>query len=149
MFENYLIFGPSVDALSRVIYQNVLHKTFVNDPVFKEISDYLSNRSNLSLFFRPYAFMDYKKDMMNELMASHLEKMELFLRRIPGVLVQFSNEGDLLYQSLSWQYTPQIKDKALTVWESLMDTAVMIKPVLVANHNTSEKEIFVQDLSNK
>jgi hypothetical protein len=149
VFENYLIFGPSVDALSRVIYQNVLHKTFVNDPVFKEISDYLSNRSNLSLFFRPYAFMDYKKDMMNEKMASHLEKMELFLRRIPGVLVQFSNEGDLLYQSLSWQYTPQLKDKALTVWESLMDTAVVIKPVLVANHNTSEKEIFVQDLSNK
>jgi hypothetical protein len=149
VFENYLIFGPSVDALSRVIYQNVLHKTFVNDPVFKEISDYLSNRSNLSLFFRPYAFMDYKKDLMNEKMASHLEKMELFLRRIPGVLVQFSNEGDLLYQSLSWQYTPQLKDKALTVWESLMDTAVVIKPVLVANHNTSEKEIFVQDLSNK
>ena len=89
--------------------------------------------------------MDYKKEMMNEEMVDHMEKMELFLRRIPGVLVQFSNAGDLLYQSLSWQYTPQIKEKALTVWESLMDTAVVIKPVLVENHNTSEKEICVQD----
>lgn len=149
VYENYLIFGPSVDALSRVIYQNVLQKTFVSDPVFSEISDYLSNRSNLTLFFKPYAYLDYKSGMMNERMTGQLEKMELFLRRIPGVLVQFSNEGDLFYQSISCQYTHQIKDKALTVWKSLMDTTVVIKPVLVENHNTSEKEIFVQDLANK
>ncbi len=149
VYENYLIFGPSVDALSRVIYQNVLHKTFVSDPVYKEISDYLSNRSNVTLFFRPYAFMDYRKEMLNEKMTDYLEKMELFFRRIPGVVVQYSTEGDLVYQSISCKYLLQIKDKALTVWESLMDTAVAIKPALVVNHNTLEKEIFVQDLANK
>ncbi len=149
LYENYLIFGPSVEALSRVIYQNVLHKTFVSDPVYKEISDYLSNRSNLTLFIRPYAFIDYKKEMLNEKMADQVENMELFFRRIPGVVVQYSREGDLFYQSISSKYTHQIKDKALTVWESLMDTAVLIKPVLVTNHNTSEKEIFVQDQANK
>jgi hypothetical protein len=149
IYDNYLIFGPSVEAISRVIYQNVLHKTFISDPAYKEISGYLSNRSNISLFFRPYAFMDYRSELLNERMTEMLNKMELFLRRIPGVMVQFSNEGDLFYQSISSQYMLQIKDKALTVWESLMDTAVMIKPVLVVNHNTSEKEIFVQDLANK
>jgi len=149
VYENYLIFGPSVDALSRVIYQNVLHKTFVSDPVYKEISDYLSNRSNVTLFFRPFPFMEYRKGILGEKMAATLEKMELFFRRIPGVVVQYSTEGDLIYQSISCKYTLQIKDKALTVWESLMDTAVHIKPALVVNHNTSEKEIFVQDLANK
>ena len=59
VYENYLLFGPSVEVLSRVIYQNVLHKTFLSDPVFKEMSDYLSNRSNISLFFRPSAYLDY------------------------------------------------------------------------------------------
>ncbi|MBE9518317.1 MAG: hypothetical protein IMY68_07090, partial [Bacteroidetes bacterium] len=149
VYENYLIFGPSVDALSRVIYQNVLQKTFINSPVFKEISAHLSNRSNVTLFFRPYAFMDYRKELLNEKMLAYLEKMELFFRRIPGVVVQYSTEGDLIYQSISCKYTLQIKDKALTVWESLMDTAVLIKPALVVNHNTSEKEIFVQDMANK
>ena len=149
VYENYLIFGPSVEALSRVIYQNVLHKTFINDPVFKEISAHLSNRSNVTLFLRPYAFLDYRKEMLNEKMAAYLEKMELFFRRIPGLVVQYSKEGDLIYQSISCKYTLQIKDKALTVWESLMDTAVVSKPALVVNHNTSEKEIFVQDVANK
>jgi len=149
VYENYLIFGPSVDALSRVIYQNVLHKTFVSDPVYKEISDYLSNRSTITLFFRPYAYMDYRKEMLNEKMRGRLDQMELFLRRIPGLVVQYSTEGDLFYHSISCKYTPQIKDKALTVWESLMDTSVVLKPALVVNHNTTEKEIFVQDLANK
>ncbi len=149
VYENYLIFGSSVDALSRVIYQNVLHKTFVSDPVFKEISDYLSNRSNVTLFFRPYAFLDYRKEMLSDNRADQLKKMELFFRRIPGVVIQYSTEGDLFYQSISCKYTPQIRDKAHTVWESLMDTVVVIKPALVINHNTSEKEIFVQDLANK
>jgi len=149
VYENYLIFGPSVNALSRVIYQNVLQKSFVSDHTYKEISDFLSNRSNVTLFFKPYAYMDYRKDLLNDKMTERLETMKLFIRRIPGIVVQYSTEGDLFYQSVSAKYTPQIKDKALTVWESLMDTVVVTKPALVTNHNTSEKEIFVQDLSNK
>ncbi len=54
-----------------------------------------------------------------------------------------------MYHSVSLKYTAQIKEKALTVWESLLDTAVIIKPALVINHNTQEKEIFVQDASHK
>jgi len=149
VFENYLIFGPSVEVLSRVIYQNVLHKTFVSDPVFEEISDYLSNRSNLTLFFRPFAFLDYKQELLGGPMEGKLDKMELFFRRIPGVIIQYSTEGDLMYHSMSFKYTSQVRDKAHTVWESLIDTAVIIKPALVLNHNTSEKEIFVQDVSGK
>lgn len=149
VFENYLIFGPSVDMLSRVIYQNVLHKTFASDPVYDEISDHLSNRSNLTLFFRPYAYLEYKQEFLGGKMDGKMEKLEPFLRRIPGVVVQYSTEGDLYYSSLSFNYSTQIKDKALTVWESLIDTMIVIKPALVLNHNTSEKEIFVQDAAGK
>ena len=149
LYENYLIFGPSVETLSRVIYQNVLHKTFVTDPVYQEISDYFSNRSNLTFFVKPFAYLDYKQDLLGEQLDGKLEKLELFLRRIPGLVVQYSTEGDLFYHSVSFKYTSQLKDKALTVWESLIDTMVVTKPSLVINHNTSEKEIFVQDASGK
>lgn len=145
VFENYLIFGPSVNALSRVIYQNVLHKTFISDPVFKEMSDYLSNRSNLTLFLRPFNFLDYKQEFLKDETLEKVAPLELFMRRIPGVVVQYSTEDRLYYQSVSLKYTSQIKEKALTVWESLLDSAAAIKPVLVINHNTSEKEIMVQD----
>ncbi|MFH0757763.1 MAG: hypothetical protein V2B15_10790 [Bacteroidota bacterium] len=149
VYENCLIFGPSVDVLSRVIYQNVLHKTFVSDPVFKEMSDYLSNRSNVTLFFRPFAYMKYKEEILNKRATLHMKATELFLRRIPGIVVQYSSEEKLLYHSISCKYASQIKEKAMTVWESLMDSTAVIKPALVINHNTQEKEIFVQDAFNK
>ena len=149
VFENYLIFGPSVEVLSRVIYQNVLHKTFISDPVFKDMSDYLSNRSNVTFFMKPYNFLDYHREELNPRASEKLDAMELFLRRIPGVVVQYSSENGMFYQSISFKYTSQIKEKALTVWESLLDSSAISKPSLVINHNTNEKEIFIQDASNK
>ncbi len=149
IFENYLIFGPSVEVLSRVLYQNVLQKTFISDPVFKDMTDYLSNRSNITFFFKPYQYLDYRREVLNSEASDKLDAMELFLRRIPGVVVQYSSEDGMFYHSISFKYTSQIKEKALTVWESLMDSAAVSKPSLVVNHNTREKEIFIQDASNK
>jgi hypothetical protein len=138
-----------VDILSQVIYQNVLHKNFVSDPVFKEMSGYLSNRSNITVFLRPYNYLDYRSDILSDRAREIMDPLELFLRRIPGVVVQFSTEDRLFYQSISCKYTSQIKEKALTVWESLLDSAAAIKPALVVNHNTSEKEILVQDEAHR
>lgn len=149
VYENCLIFAPSVEVISRIIYQNILHKTLVSDAAYKEMSDYFSNRSNLTLFLRPFAWLELMSADLNGPAAQKLRNMELFLRRIPGVVMQYSSEESLLYQGISLKYTSQIREKALTVWESLLDTAVVIKPALVTNHNTSEKEIFVQDASNK
>ena len=148
VLENHLLFGPSVEALSRVIYQNVLQKTFVSDPVFKEMADYLSSRSNVSLFIRPFPYLDYKQDLLQGSLAEKLSSLELFLRRIPGLIIQYSPEDRLFYQNISFKYTSQIKEKALTVWESLLDTSAAMKPALVVNHNTSDKEIFIQDEAN-
>lgn len=145
IYENYLLFGSSVELLSRVIYQNVLHKTLVSDPVYKEMSDYLSNRSNITLFFRPYYYLDQKKELLSQQATKWIQPLEIFLRRIPGLVVQYTTEGDLFYHNVNFKYTSQIKEKAMTVWESLLDSVASIKPVLVTNHNTSEKEIFVQD----
>ncbi len=148
IYENYLIFGPSVEVLSRVIYQNVLHKTFSNDQAYEELAGYLSNRSSVSFFFRPFPFSQYKRNFLDDDAGERIGQMEVFLRRIPGVVIQYSSEEELYYQSLSWKYSTQIKERALTVWESLLDSVAVMKPALVVNHNTSEKEIFVQDAAN-
>jgi len=149
LLENHLLFGPSVEALSRVIYQNVLQKTFVSDPVFKEMSDYMSGQSNVTCFIKPYPFLQFNSDLLSPSFRDRLPSLELFLRRIPGWIIQYSSEGRLFYHNISCKYTSQIKEKAMTVWESLLDTCMVMKPALVVNHNTSEKEIFVQDDAGK
>ncbi|HER09415.1 MAG TPA: hypothetical protein ENO20_10960 [Bacteroides sp.] len=149
LLDNHLLFGPSVEALSRVIYQNILQKTFVSDPVFKEMSDYMSGQGNVTLFIKPYPYLQSRKDQLKNSLAAKLPSLELFLRRIPGLIIQYSSEDRLFYQNISGKYASQIKEKAMTVWESLLDTVTVMKPALVLNHNTSEKEIFVQDAADK
>lgn len=149
VYENCLIFGPSVEVLSQVLYKNVLHKTFVNDAAFQEMSPYFSTRSNLSLFIRPFAALEYREELFNAPSLKRKTETELFLRRLPGLVIQYSSEGDMLYQSISIRYAAQIKEKALTVWESMLDSSVVIKPALVTNHTTREKEIFVQDAGHR
>ena len=74
--------------------------------------------------------------------------MSATIKKIPGLIIQFANEDEMFYSSISLKYTSTVKEKAMTVWESLLDSMAITKPELVLNHNTSEKEILVQDAGN-
>ena len=149
IYDKYILFGPTVDALSAIIYQNILHKTLVSNPVFEDVLEYFSDRSNISIFLRPYKFLNHNKSMLNEKSRRNLTSNEELLKKIPGMVLQYSNEDDLFYNNVVLKYSSHIKERALTEWESLLDTTITMKPSLVINHNTSEKEIFLQDAGNK
>ena len=74
--------------------------------------------------------------------------LSLSIKKVPGIIVQFVTEGEMYYSNISLGYTSQIKEKAHTVWESLLDSTAIGKPYLTINHYTSEKEIIVQDAKN-
>lgn len=148
IYDNYLIFSDSEEAISRTIYQNVLHKTLVNESSFETINPLLSTRSNFSCFLRPVDFILWLNDYLDEKTKKILERMEEDIRKIPGVIIQFVAEEDLFFGNVSLKFTSSLKEKALTVWESLLDSVAITKPYLVTNHYTSEKEILVQDASN-
>ena len=61
-FENYLIFGNSVPALSKYIHSNLLRSNLRSDLEFHKFSNYLSSRSNL------YVYLDISRsfDLMNK-----------------------------------------------------------------------------------
>jgi hypothetical protein len=69
--------------------------------------------------------------------------------KFQALAVQFQQNNKMIYNNLYLQYIPEIKEEAITVWESHLDTTTTFKPVLVTNHYTKENEIFVQDLNNK
>lgn len=148
VYDNYLVFSDSRKAIERTIYQNILHKTLANDPTFEYISDYVSTRSNLTWIIRPGNLLNSLKPRMNSAGIQLVDELEPLIRKIPGAVFQLSREGSMFYANATVTYTGQIKERALTVWESLLDTVALMKPALVVNHNTNEKEILIQDASN-
>lgn len=147
-YDNYLIFSDSKEAISRTIYQNVLQKTLKNERYFEQINQLLSSKANLTYFMRPEQYLARQSHMLTSPVARATDSMLVAIRKVPGVIVQFANEGEMFYSNISLNYSSFVKEKALTEWESLLDSTAIIKPHLVTNHYTSEKEILVQDAKN-
>jgi len=144
-YDNYIIFGDSQEAISRTIYQNVLHKTLENEPSYEPVSNLVSTRANLTCFLKPWNLMSRHRDLLTKKYSGIVDSLAVPLKKIPGLVIQFSNEGEIFYSNVSMSYTSRVREKAHTVWESLLDSTVAMKPHLVTNHYTSEKEILVQD----
>lgn len=148
VYDNLLLSGSSEQALTRTIYQNILHKTLANDPSFTDISNYFASRANVTFYFRPVPYLQMKAPMLSETASALKEENGSFLSGFSGLIVQYVNEGSLFYQNISAKYSAARDEQALTLWESRLDTVASIKPTLVINANTQEKEIFVQDAHN-
>jgi len=145
IYDNYIIFGDTEEAISRTIYQNVLHKTLENEPYYEPISNLVSTRASFTCFTRPWHILSRFRGIMTGEANRLLDSLSIPIQKLPGLVVQFSNEGEVFYSNISLNYTSRVREKAMTVWESLLDSTVYMKPTLVVNHYTSEKEILVQD----
>lgn len=146
---NFIVFGESQSALSDFAYAQVLEKTLSNDIRFKQFTDYLSDQSNFyfytNMFYAPEIISNFLND---NLKSGLLENAELF-RKFQAFALQFRSSRGMLYNNVFLKYIPDIKEEAVTLWESHMDTSLSFKPYFVRNHYTGENEIFVQDLNHK
>jgi hypothetical protein len=147
-FDNYVILSDDKQAVSRTIYQNVLHKTLENEVFYQNINNLMSTRANFTCFIKPDHYLRRKSSLLNREALMLRDSIRETLRKIPGMIIQFSSEDDIFYSNINLSYSPKIMEKALTVWESLLDSTIITKPWLVTNHYTSEKEIMVQDASH-
>ncbi len=147
--DNFMVIGNSRNSISKFIHANILHKTLDNDMKFEQFSDYLSSKSNFYFYTNMFRSPKHISEFLNPKLKKGLnENIESF-KKFQAFAVQFQQNNDMTYNNLYLQYIPEIKNEAITVWESHLDTSINFKPVLVLNHYTKENEIFVQDLNNK
>jgi hypothetical protein len=147
-YDNYIIFSDSQSAISRTIYQNILHKTLKNELYYVDLNNLISTKSNFTYFLKPSNYLDRQNHLLNRKVQQFVQEIAPSVRKITGVIIQYVNQDELFYSNISLGFTPSVKEKAHTVWESLLDSTATGKPWLVTNHYTSEKEILIQDKKN-
>ena len=147
--DNFMVVGNSKNALSKFIHSNILQKTLENDIKFEQFSDYLSSKSNFYFYTNLFRSPEYISEFLNPNLKKGLSTHIKSIKKFQAFAVQFQQNNNMIYNNLYLQYIPEIKEDAVTVWESHLDTTTHFKPVLVTNHYTKENEIFVQDLNNK
>jgi hypothetical protein len=145
-YDNYIILSDSQNAIARTIYQNVLHKTLINELYYADLSNLISTKSNFIYFLKPSNYLERQNHLLKKRVQNFARDLIPSLGKIPGVVIQYVNQDEMLYSNISIGFSPHVKEKAHTVWESLLDSVATGKPWLVTNHNNLEKEILVQDL---
>lgn len=145
--ENYMIFSNSVAAISGFIHANILQKTLRSDLNYIKFKDYLSAKSNFYFYMNTSRSLKLISGFMDKEMVSDIEKYTNTLQKFQAIAFQFSASKNMIYNNFVLKYNPVYKEPPRTVWECHLDTNSTFKPKLVVNHNTKEKEIFVQDLN--
>jgi len=147
--NNYIVFSNSFESLKYFIYQVILGKTISTDPAYSSLKEHISSFSNLYIFIRPYSFIDRSVPDLNQKIRETIGTSGDRLKKLNAISVQFSASDNLFYNHILINHSGQISDNVKTVWESRLDTIINFKPAIVINHNTGEKEIFIQDCSNQ
>ena len=62
--------------------------------------------------------------------------------------MQFGLEKDLFFTNFYLNYNPALMKKTKSAWELQLDTLVNMKPYIVLNHYTGNKEVLVQDAAD-
>ncbi|MFO7658076.1 MAG: DUF3352 domain-containing protein [Bacteroidales bacterium] len=146
--DNYLIFGHSVESLSKFIHSNILNRTLLTDNSYREFKNYLSPRTTVTFYCDlSKSYLNYSVFLLPEVIKAWEENIPVFQKaQVFGF--QLSPQRQYLYTSIFIKGISEYNDKPRTVWESLLDTTICSKPQFVVNHNTRQTEIFVQDENN-
>jgi len=147
VIKNHLVFGQSTEALSRFVHQNILGRILKNDLMYADFTEYLSSRSHFHFFVNLPRVIETLPEFFAPGVCSTLEANREIFQKLQGFAFQFSAGGSMVYNNLFLKYSPVYREITGTVWESLLDTAVRMKPQLVLNHYTANREVLVQDVS--
>jgi len=147
-YDNFLITGSSFATISRLLYDNLLNKTLVNDLIYRDFETTLPSRGGYYFFCVPSRITEYLAGFLNEDIIKALKSNRGSLNKIQAAGYQFASSNGMIYNSLSIKFKEEAREESTTEWETLLDTIAGIKPFFFTNHITGAKEIFIQDMKN-
>ncbi len=147
-YRNYLIFANSIKSLEAFLYDNALKRTLNSHAYYSAFTENFSFQENLFMFAEIPHLYSFLGEHLNKSVFHPTEIQNKALGNFYGLGVQLSTASDLKYATIYLSHAPHRDKEPRTIWQSRLDSAVSIKPVLVYNHDSGDKEIMVQDNAN-
>lgn len=144
--DNYLIFASSENAV-RSFAEDYVHGNFIRDAGwYRLLRSKLSEKYNAAYFACTEKMLPVFGSWTSGRASGFVGMREKDGVAFPSFALQWSNEGEMLYSTLFLSSAPVEKDEQThLLWQTRLDAKVSMKPVPVVNHNTGERELFVQD----
>jgi hypothetical protein len=148
IIDNYVVFGRDKAALTRFVNDVLLNKTLEKSPVYQDFKKNLSRESQSIFYLNVRKAIPWLLSNLNVKASKNITSQEATLSHFNEFAIQQLVSDDMIYHNIALQHREIDFEAPHTVWESRLDTAVRMKPAIVKNHNTKEKEIFIQDVNH-
>jgi hypothetical protein len=147
-YDRFMITGNSYATVSRLLYDNLLNKTLVNDLLYRDFESSLPSRSGYYFYCIPSRIIENLSGFLNADIINGLKANRISLNKLQALGYQLASSNGMIYNSISVSFKEKEREESTTEWETLLDTVAAIKPFFFTNHTTGAKEIFIQDLNN-
>ncbi len=144
-FRNYLVFADSQKSLESFLYDNVLNRNLDSHAYYSSFMENFSYEDNLFLFAEIPHLYSYIDQFLNQEKFHPTTEQNKVLFDFYAAGLQISNSSGLNYTTVFANHAPHRDKEPRTIWQSRIDSLAAMKPALVDNHYTREKEIMVQD----
>lgn len=143
------IYGKSAESIK--YYINVLenNKVLENNSTYKDFTNIIGPKSNILYYCDISYSSNAISQLMNEKHTSEYLQNILNLQNFRCCALQYSRHNDMFYTNCAVKYTQSIERERFVAWTVKLDSSITIKPQIVKNHGTDEKEIIVQDNTYK
>ena len=150
MYNGNAVFGASVDALYEYANNVDNGKVLSSNSMFDSYDEYLTPESNLFYYIDIAYSQGDVASRLNNSSAAELKKNYRNLQDIRSTSLQYSHvENDLYYTNASMMYSNIIEADRCVSWLAKADTSIISKPQVFTDKSNNDKEIFVQDETNK
>ncbi len=146
---DYVVFANTPISLHRLIDYYETGKTLDLNENFKQLSDNLSGRANVSLLLKPRAlaglFLNYLNPKTVKAFKNNLETLNNF----ENISFQYGHENRFFYTNFYVKFNKSFREENLALWKTTLDDKIVGKPYLVRNHSTGQNDIIVFDKSKQ
>lgn len=144
-----LVFAEDVNALQLYVRKVKSGSRLLDSREYIDYSKSLSTESNLFVYLNPSASKSLASKRLNYQYKTQYQKSFEKFSKIQAISIQFGVARDKVFTNLYANFNPLFRKKNKNVWELQLDTTFSMKPELVFNHYTNNKEVIFQDDANE
>ncbi len=150
LYRDVLIFAQDYNSLVAYLNEVFRGNTVSNEKEYRDFEAHLSGEFNQFHYVNlRNSFQQWRQSILldDSLLYNDRDKALMFQRL--SMQLGTGKQAGMISNDVFIQHHPDVSDKPQTVWQLALDSSVSIKPAIVKNHVTREKEILVQDHQHK
>lgn len=145
IIEDYVIFANDVSTLKHIVNLYLRGKTLVKNIQFNKFYEQFSGESNLFYYCNFKLASNYFNSILRPDKLVEYNNLKDSLNKLQAFGLQINANKKLFFTNVFVNYSSKEESQNISLIEVKLDTTYSIKPWIVLNHYTKEKELLVQD----